>query len=60
MQEEPENNGAFYFVEPRIRQLLPEKSVLRYVGRKPAPAVATGIGETHKAEHQKILQDAFR
>ncbi|TPX37988.1 oxoglutarate dehydrogenase (succinyl-transferring) [Synchytrium microbalum] len=53
IQEEPENNGACSFVEPRLRQLLGSNE-LHYVGRDAAAAPATGVSSNHKKEQEKI------
>ena len=38
------NNGAWFFVEPRINAILKEThgSLISYAGRKPSAATATG------------------
>ena len=41
-QEEPRNMGAWSFIEPRLRELLPDGSVLTYQGRDEAASPATG------------------
>ncbi|CAG8496484.1 15859_t:CDS:10 [Acaulospora morrowiae] len=58
-QEEPQNNGAYTFMESRLNQLLPNKQKLRYVGRLPSAAPAVGISKRHRMESEKILSDAF-
>lgn len=52
VQEEPENMGAFAFVEPRIRKSIKE---MRYVGRAAAAAPATGIPSEHKRQLEEIF-----
>jgi 2-oxoglutarate dehydrogenase E1 component len=64
VQEEPKNMGAWTFVQPRIatatRTLNNKEKRATYVGRKPAAAVATGLGgRAHNAEQQSILNNAF-
>jgi len=58
-QEESQNGGAYSFVSPRLSQLLPQNTLLKYVGRRPSAAPATGIAKVHKQEHAEILQKAF-
>ena len=53
VQEEPENMGAYTFVEPRIRRALGRE--LRYVGRKASAAPATGIPSEHKSQLEEIF-----
>ena len=58
VQEEPENMGAWSFVEPRLRGLAGELPVL-YVGKPPRPSPAQGSAQFHKQEHAAIVRDAF-
>lgn len=60
IQEEPQNGGAYSFMEPRIRQMLPEKMALNYIGREASAAPATGIAVVHRKESADILARAFR
>jgi 2-oxoglutarate dehydrogenase complex dehydrogenase (E1) component-like enzyme len=46
--------GAYSYASVRIEHLLPKSSKLRYVGRVPAAAPATGIGKVHKLEHKEL------
>jgi 2-oxoglutarate dehydrogenase E1 component len=57
VQEEPQNMGAWTFVEPRLRELT-ELPVL-YVGKPPRPSPAQGSAKFHKQEHAGIVRDAF-
>jgi 2-oxoglutarate dehydrogenase E1 component len=54
-QEEPENMGAWTFVE---RQLRGERA-LRYLGRAAQASPAEGWSEAHKAEQQRIMLEVF-
>jgi 2-oxoglutarate dehydrogenase E1 component len=58
VQEEPQNMGAWWFVEPRLRGLAGELPVL-YVGKPPRPSPAQGSAKFHKQEHAAIVRDAF-
>ena len=63
-QEEPKNMGAWSFVQPRISTATRTLNGLErrplYAGRRPAAAVATGLGgRAHAAEQQAILDEAF-
>ncbi|RUS30552.1 thiamine diphosphate-binding protein [Jimgerdemannia flammicorona] len=58
-QEEPQNNGAYTFMEPRLSQLLPSGRSLKYVGRAPSAAPATGIAVRYKTEQAAVLKNAF-
>jgi 2-oxoglutarate dehydrogenase E1 component len=57
-QEEPKNNGSWFFVEPLIEDCLkeagtgPDRAV--YAGRAASAATATGLARKH-VEQQKAL-----
>ncbi len=63
-QEEPRNMGAWFFVAPRIENIMHklEKSQARlsYAGRNPSAATATGFLAQHEREQRRLLEDAFR
>ncbi|KAI8912779.1 thiamine diphosphate-binding protein [Gorgonomyces haynaldii] len=56
IQEEPQNQGAYTFVEPRLRQLVPS---LVYHGRDALAAPATGISTTYKKEQAYVVKGVF-
>ncbi len=62
-QEEPRNNGAWFFVEPFIEQALDAAGKApmraRYAGRKAAASPATGIAKRHLAEQGALIADAL-
>ena len=62
-QEEPRNQGAWYFVNEEIEKVLGDlkhKSERpRYVGRGPAAAPATGILKRHNEEQAKLIDEAL-
>jgi 2-oxoglutarate dehydrogenase complex dehydrogenase (E1) component-like enzyme len=58
-QEEPQNMGAYHYVEPYFRKLLPEKRALRYIGRKASAVTATSSHAVHEKEVQQILDQVF-
>ena len=57
VQEEPENQGAYTFMSSRLQRLLP--SPLRYHGRGPSAAPATGISTVYKIEQEHVIQGVF-
>jgi 2-oxoglutarate dehydrogenase E1 component len=59
-QEEPQNQGAWFFIEPEIRACLSRGQTLRYAGRKPAASPAVGASKQHSAEQQALVEDALR
>ncbi|MDX3908640.1 MAG: 2-oxoglutarate dehydrogenase E1 component [Sphingobium sp.] len=62
-QEEPRNNGAWFFVEPFIEQSLEEAGKApmraRYAGRKASASPATGLAKRHIAEQGALVADAL-
>lgn len=62
-QEEPENMGAWTFVDRRIEAVLPaaDLKALRphYVGRPPGASPATGLARTHAAEQAMLVGRAL-
>jgi 2-oxoglutarate dehydrogenase E1 component len=59
VQEEPRNMGAWTFIEPRLRELLPLTCGLTYVGRDEAASPAPGNYKMHEAEEQAFIQQAL-
>jgi 2-oxoglutarate dehydrogenase E1 component len=62
-QEEPQNMGAWSFLDRRIEQVLVELGGKakrpRYVGRPEAAATATGLLKRHNAEQAKLVDEAL-
>ncbi|MGS1015942.1 2-oxoglutarate dehydrogenase E1 component [Allosphingosinicella humi] len=62
-QEEPKNNGAWFFVEPFIEQCLVEAGVkprrATYAGRAAAASPATGLAKRHAAEQAALVAAAL-
>jgi 2-oxoglutarate dehydrogenase E1 component len=62
-QEEHENMGAFYFVEPRFERVLTAMGHahkrVKYVGRNRSASPAAGYMKIHVVELSKLLEDAF-
>jgi 2-oxoglutarate dehydrogenase E1 component len=58
-QEEPKNNGAWFFVESRIEEALAQAGHkgMRpcYAGRDVAASPATGLAKTHAAQQQALV-----
>jgi len=59
VQEEPTNRGAWRYIEPRLREMLPDPAVLNYYGRDEAASPATGNYKMHQVEEQEILAHAL-
>ena len=60
-QEEPENQGAWTYVRPRINEVLKglNRDEVAYRGRSTCPTTAVGVGAWHKAEAEQIVRAAF-
>jgi len=63
-QEEPQNMGAWTFVDRRIEAVLeeikhPTSRRPRYVGRPEAASPATGYAKRHEAEQNALLAEAL-
>jgi 2-oxoglutarate dehydrogenase E1 component len=59
VQEEPKNMGAWTFVAPRIRRLLPEEMSFTYVGRPERASPAVGTHDLYRAEQQQLVAAAY-
>jgi 2-oxoglutarate decarboxylase len=59
VQEESKNMGAWTFLSPLLEEVLPPGAVLRYAGRAPSAAVATGNPGVHKRELAALLAEAL-
>jgi 2-oxoglutarate dehydrogenase E1 component len=62
-QEEPKNNGYWFFVEPLIEESLAQAQCAvkraRYAGRAAAASPATGLMKRHTAEQGALVADAL-
>ena len=62
-QEEPKNNGYWFFVEPLIEESLAEANApvkrARYAGRAAAASPATGLAKRHQLEQGALVADAL-
>ncbi len=62
-QEEPQNNGSWFFVEPFIEACLAEAKIgparARYAGRKASASPATGLMKRHQAEQAALIAHAL-
>ncbi len=56
-QEEPQNMGAWTFIEPRLRTLFCTE--IAYAGREASASPAVGALARHKREQSRLVADAF-
>jgi 2-oxoglutarate dehydrogenase E1 component len=59
VQEEPKNQGAWSYVQPRLSTTSLGQKDAKYIGRPPSASVAAGSKAMHKNEQEKLVQDAF-
>ncbi|XP_026875831.2 2-oxoglutarate dehydrogenase, mitochondrial isoform X1 [Electrophorus electricus] len=58
-QEEHKNQGYYDYVRPRICSTIDHTRPVRYAGREPAAAPATGNKKAHLVELKRFLDTAF-
>ena len=59
LQEEPQNMGAWRYMEPRLRGLLGERATLSYAGRPERASPAEGYASDHELEQSRIVSEAI-
>ncbi len=60
VQEEPQNMGAWRYIEPWLRRAAGDRLQVGYVGRPERASPAEGYARAHKDQQQRIVNDAFR
>ncbi len=62
-QEEPKNQGAWFFIEANLEWVLnqigADHTRPRYVGRNAAASPATGLASRHKAQQDALVDEAL-
>ena len=58
LQEEPQNRGAWNFIEPRLKGILKSERLI-YIGRQDFPSQAEGSSSLHKTEQDRIIKTAL-
>ena len=58
-QEEPKNQGAWYFIHSRLRDLATTKQEIYYAGRPEYAAPAEGLLYLHKAAQAELVDAAL-
>ncbi len=59
VQEEPENMGAWDFIRPLLRPLLPTKTPPNYIGRSRSASPAAGSFALHQKQHKALIEALF-
>lgn len=63
VQEEPQNQGYWHYVSPKISSVLKDlrrPSEVTYAGRKISASTASGYSKVHEAELRQFLQEAMK
>ncbi|WWC60118.1 oxoglutarate dehydrogenase (succinyl-transferring), E1 component [Kwoniella dejecticola CBS 10117] len=62
-QEEPSNQGAWFYVKPRLEDVLEkideQGKTVKYAGRGPGATTAVAVREWHKREVEEIIKAAL-
>ncbi len=58
-QEEPKNQGAWDYFEPRFAAKLDHPCMVEYVGREPSAAPAVGSAKVHAQQQKKLVNEAL-
>ena len=59
VQEEPQNQGAWRYVQTRLPLVVGDDRPVRYIGRAEAASPATGNFKTHKGEEERLIEEAL-
>lgn len=59
VQEEPQNMGAWSFMEPRVKKLLQDSVSFDYIGRRRRSSPAEGDPIVHRKNQAKIINKAL-
>lgn len=58
-QEEPKNQGAWDYFEPRFAAKLEHVCMVEYVGREPSSTPAVGSAKVHAQQQKKLIREAL-
>jgi len=58
-QEEPKNQGAWDYFEPRFAAKLDHPCMVEYVGREPSAAPAVGSAKVHAQQQKQLINEAL-
>ncbi|KKI90192.1 2-oxoglutarate dehydrogenase [Bacillus sp. SA1-12] len=59
VQEEPQNMGAWLYIDPRLREIAPQGVPVRYIGRRRRQSPAEGDPNIHKKDQERIVTEAL-
>ena len=58
-QDEPQNQGAWFFVQHYIHENMNDGQKLGYAGRPPSASPAVGYAHLHQEQQKALLEQAF-
>ncbi len=58
-QEEPQNQGSWYFLQQHLPALVGKTQTLKYAGRKASASPAVGYNSVHVKEQEALVTDAL-
>jgi 2-oxoglutarate dehydrogenase E1 component len=58
-QDEPQNQGAWFFIQHQIHENMLEGQKLGYAGRPPSASPAVGYSHLHVEQQKVLLEQAF-
>jgi 2-oxoglutarate dehydrogenase E1 component len=59
VQEEPCNQGAWYYIRPHLSECLQPRQALESASRPPSASPAVGYLHRHLEQQRQLLEDAF-
>ncbi|MBS2969241.1 2-oxoglutarate dehydrogenase E1 component [Metabacillus sp. KIGAM252] len=59
VQEEPQNMGAWTYIEPKLRESAPSGADVSYIGRTRRSSTAEGDPTVHKKDQERIITQAI-
>jgi len=59
VQEEPMNQGALFYIGPRLRAVVPRKIKMQHVARPDRASPAEGKNKDHLREQRRIVEEAL-
>jgi 2-oxoglutarate dehydrogenase E1 component len=58
-QDEPQNQGAWFFVQHQIHENMAPGQKLAYAGRQASASPAVGYADVHQEQQKALLDQAF-
>jgi 2-oxoglutarate dehydrogenase E1 component len=59
LQEEPQNRGAWTFIQPQLRRVIGPEVEINYVGPPATPSPAEGANWLHKLQQNALIEKAL-